>query len=64
MRATEEIHDAIARYHDLAASRYDSNWGIGYSSFGVGFNGANIPIGGNTPAARNLLSGNASSGRL
>jgi ubiquinone/menaquinone biosynthesis C-methylase UbiE len=34
VRAAEEIHDANARYHDLAASRYDSKWGIGYSSVG------------------------------
>ena len=28
--ATEDIHDANIRYHDMAAGRYDAKWGIGY----------------------------------
>jgi ubiquinone/menaquinone biosynthesis C-methylase UbiE len=34
VRAAEEIYDANARYHDLAASSYDAKWGIGYDHVG------------------------------
>jgi SAM-dependent methyltransferase len=33
-RSAESIRHANARYHDLAASHYDSKWGIGYGAVG------------------------------
>ncbi len=32
--ATEEIHEANVRYHDLAAARYDVKWGIDFGERG------------------------------
>jgi ubiquinone/menaquinone biosynthesis C-methylase UbiE len=34
VRAADDIYDANARYHDLAASGYDAKWGIGYDRAG------------------------------
>jgi SAM-dependent methyltransferase len=32
--STEQIHDANARYHNLAAGHYDSKWGIDFDELG------------------------------
>ena len=34
MPTAESIRDANVRYHDLAASHYDSKWGINYDGIG------------------------------
>ena len=34
MESAERIRDANVRYHDLAAERYDSKWGISYGEVG------------------------------
>ena len=34
MQTAEAIRDANVRYHDLAASHYDSKWGIDYDAVG------------------------------
>src|SRR5262249_59634696 len=34
MLSAEEIRDANARYHDLAADEYDSEWGIDFGELG------------------------------
>jgi ubiquinone/menaquinone biosynthesis C-methylase UbiE len=34
MKSAETIRDANVRYHDLAAERYDSKWGINYGDVG------------------------------
>src|SRR5262245_41726163 len=34
MQSAEAIRDANVRYHDLAAARYDSKWGISYGEVG------------------------------
>ena len=34
MQSAESIRDANVRYHDLAAQRYDSKWGIKYDAVG------------------------------
>jgi len=35
-RSAEDIRDANTRYHDVAADRYDSKWGIDFGDLGAG----------------------------
>ena len=36
LRAADEIRDVNTRYHDVAASSYDSKWGIDFGEVGQG----------------------------
>jgi ubiquinone/menaquinone biosynthesis C-methylase UbiE len=62
--SAEEIRDANARYHDLAAQRYDDKWGIDFGALGQSQVGAKLgkALGDAPPRYRDSLEVGAGTG--